>query len=310
MSEDSSGIFNNEFKYMVSGDSISKGVIYDETKNKYVVLEDNYVSLLQKKLRGAIHNTARFGNTLVKGLTNLKKDVLKDRPNFVLIEYGGNDCDFNWNEIAEQPDAEHSPKTDFSMFEKMLTEAIQFVRSQQITPILMSLPPLNADKYFKWVSRNDPEAEQNIMKWLGSVTKIYWWQERYNSTILKVSELTKTKYIDVRGRFWNTPILRSSFVPTAFTPTRTDTGSSLTKCLNSCARTIVSCFGRAATWRWIEPDGADGGARCRNLKMAQIEFAHEELRGPNGKASKLEAIFVLISRVPLSCPNSGNFCRY
>ncbi|MCM3700196.1 SGNH/GDSL hydrolase family protein [Paenibacillus macerans] len=205
MSEDSSGTFNNEFKYMVSGDSISKGVIYDETKNKYVVLEDNYVSLLQKKLRGAIHNTARFGNTLVKGLTNLKKDVIKDRPNFVLIEYGGNDCDFNWNEIAEQPDAEHSPKTDFSMFEKMLTEAIQFVRSQQITPILMSLPPLNADKYFKWVSRNNPEAEQNIMKFLGSVTKIYWWQERYNSTILKVSELTKTKYIDVRGAFLEHP---------------------------------------------------------------------------------------------------------
>ena len=43
------------------------------------------------------------------------------------------------------------------------------------------------------------------MKWLGSVTKIYWWQERYNSTILKVSELTKTKYIDVRGAFLEHP---------------------------------------------------------------------------------------------------------
>ncbi|GIO85853.1 lipase/acylhydrolase [Paenibacillus faecis] len=192
-------------KYLVTGDSISKGVIYDEVKNKYVLLEDNYVSLLQNKLKGAVRNTARFGNTLIKGMANLRKDVMKDKPNIVLIEYGGNDCDFNWNEIADNPNGEHRPKTDFNLFEKMLTEAVQFLKSQQITPVLMSLPPLNADSYFKWVSRNNPDAEKNILQWLGSVTKIYWWQERYNSTILKVSELTKTKFIDVRGAFLEHP---------------------------------------------------------------------------------------------------------
>lgn len=196
---------NATAKYMISGDSISKGVILDEVRNKYVLLEDNYVTLLQDKLKGAVRNTARFGNTLIKGMSSLKKDVLKDKPNIVLIEYGGNDCDFNWNEIADNPDGEHLPKTDFNMFEKMLTEAIHFLKSQQVTPVLMSLPPLNADNYFKWVSKNNPEAEKNILKWLGSVTKIYWWQERYNSTILKVSEKTKTKFIDVRGAFLEHP---------------------------------------------------------------------------------------------------------
>lgn len=205
MSWENQELSNETAKYMISGDSISKGVILDEVRNKYVLLEDNYVSLLQDKLKGAVRNTARFGNTLIKGMSSLKKDVLKDKPNIVLIEYGGNDCDFNWNEIADNPDGEHNPKTDFNMFEKMLTEAIHFLKSQQITPILMSLPPLNADNYFKWVSKNNPEAEKNILKWLGSVTKIYWWQERYNSTILKVSEMTKTKYIDVRGAFLEHP---------------------------------------------------------------------------------------------------------
>lgn len=205
MSERDVEFISKDTKYMISGDSISKGVIYDEERNKYVILEDNYVSLLQKKMKGVVRNTARFGNTLMKGMSNLKRDVLKDKPNIVLIEYGGNDCDFNWNEIASNPDAEHSPKTDFNTFEKMLTEAIDYLRKQQITPVLMNLPPLNADNYFKWVSRNNPDAEQNILKWLGSVTKIYWWQERYNSTIQKVSELTKTKYIDVRGAFLQYP---------------------------------------------------------------------------------------------------------
>lgn len=197
--------FESDAKYIISGDSISKGVIYDEARRRYVVLKDNYVSLLQNKLKGAVNNTARFGNTLVKGIGNLKQDILKEKPHIVLIEYGGNDCDFNWDEIADNPDAEHSPKTDFVLFEKMLTETIHDLRRQQIIPVLMSLPPLNADNYFKWVSHNNPIAEQNILKWLGSVTKIYWWQERYNSIILKVSEITKTKYIDVRGAFLEHP---------------------------------------------------------------------------------------------------------
>ncbi|WP_205622771.1 SGNH/GDSL hydrolase family protein [Paenibacillus wynnii] len=202
---DSKMSVNTELKYIVSGDSISKGVIYDEDRSRYVILEENYVSLLQNKLNGALRNTAKFGNTLMKGLGNLKRDVLKEKPDVVLIEFGGNDCDFHWGEIADNPEAEHNPKTDFPAFEKMLLDMIDFLRNQQIMPILMSLPPLNADSYFKWVSQNNPVSEVNILKWLGSVTKIYWWQERYNSTIIKVAESTKTKIIDVRGAFLQQP---------------------------------------------------------------------------------------------------------
>lgn len=207
MNRDNQSIVNETAatKYMISGDSISKGVVYDEMRKRYVLLENNYVTLLQEKMMGAVRNTARFGNTLLKGVTNLKKDIQKEKPHIVLIEYGGNDCDFNWDEIALNPDAEHLPKTDFNMFEKMLKETVSFLRSEHITPILMSLPPLNADSYFKWVSKNDPVAEQNILKWLGSITKIYWWQERYNATIVKVAQMTKTKYIDVRGAFLEYP---------------------------------------------------------------------------------------------------------
>ncbi len=205
MSQNIEELSTNETKYLITGDSISKGVIYDETRSKYIILEDNYVSLLQSKLKGAVRNTARFGNTLFKGLGNLKRDILKDKPDIVLIEYGGNDCDFHWNEIADNPDAEHNPKTDFNLFEKMLRETIDFLKSQQITPILMNLPPLNAENYFKWVSQNNQVSEANIMQWLGSVTKIYWWQERYNSTIVKVAESTKTRIIDVRSAFLQHP---------------------------------------------------------------------------------------------------------
>ncbi len=193
------------YKIVVSGDSISKGVIYDEDKNKYTVLSENYVNLLQDKLNGIIYNTSRFGSTIVKGIQKLKNNIFKQSPDIVLIEYGGNDCDFNWDEIAKNPYADHIPRTDFKLFENSLLETIQFVRGNGSIPVLMNLPPLNADKYLDWISKNSAEAKNNILKWLGSVTKIYWWQERYNSVIVKIAEETKTLWIDVRGAFLSYP---------------------------------------------------------------------------------------------------------
>jgi Lysophospholipase L1 and related esterases len=198
-------INKNIYKYLVSGDSISRGVIFDEVKNKYVVLADNYVALLQKKLKGAVYNTAKFGNTLIKGSGRLKTDIANGNPDIVLIEYGGNDCDYNWDEIAVHPEAAHEPKTDFNQFEKQLTETVKFLKMNKIIPVLMTLPPLNADRYLKWVSKNNPLAEMNILKWLGSVTKIYWWQERYSSTVIRVAQATRTRWIDIRGAFLQYP---------------------------------------------------------------------------------------------------------
>ncbi len=195
----------DDYLFIVSGDSISKGVVYDETKSRYRVLEENYVALLQSRLKGIVRNTAKFGNTLINGIGKLKNDILSQDPDIVLIEYGGNDCDFNWNEIAGDPGAEHLPKTDYHLFEKKLREAVDFVKERGIAPVLMTLPPLNAEKYLKWISQDNPLAEAHILQWLGSVTKIYWWQERYNSIIIKVAAETRTRWIDIRGAFLQYP---------------------------------------------------------------------------------------------------------
>ncbi|NLG89108.1 MAG: SGNH/GDSL hydrolase family protein [Clostridiaceae bacterium] len=195
----------NAVTILVSGDSISKGVIYDESKNKYSILQDNYVDLLRNKLNGIIYNTSRFGNTIIKGIQKLKDSIFKHKPDIVLIEYGGNDCDFNWDEISKDPFADHAPHTGFEKFEKTLFDTVSFIKEKGITPVLMSLPPLNADRYLDWISKNNPIVKTNILKWLGSVTKIYWWQERYNSVIVRIAEETKTLWIDIRSAFLRFP---------------------------------------------------------------------------------------------------------
>lgn len=197
------------YSFLVSGDSISRGVIFDEAKGKYSVSDKSYVSIVQRSLNGIVSNASRFGNTIVRGIGRLSREIEKDRPDIVLIEYGGNDCDFAWDEIAAHPESEHEPQTDLALFEETLAGSIATLQDERIVPVLMTLPPLNADNYLKWVSRQDPEAERSILKWLGSATKIYWWQERYSSAIARVAERTKTRCIDVRAAFLRFPDFRS-----------------------------------------------------------------------------------------------------
>ncbi|MDP4094706.1 MAG: SGNH/GDSL hydrolase family protein [Bacillota bacterium] len=194
-----------DYRFLVSGDSISRGVVFDERKGKYSLLENSYVSLLQNALKGVVYNLSKFGNTVIKGLGKLQKDVQNSNPDIVLIEFGGNDCDFNWPEIAKDPAGIHEPHTEYNLFQKLLKDSINTLKHNKIIPVLLTMPPLDADRYFKWISQNSAETGKNILQWLGSITKIYWWQERYNSAILNIAEETETKWIDIRGAFLQYP---------------------------------------------------------------------------------------------------------
>lgn len=198
-------VSEKNYNFLVSGDSISRGVIYDEGKGKYSVLDRSYVALVQRRLKGIVQNASRFGSTIIRGIVRLGKDIAKDKPDIVLIEYGGNDCDFAWSEVAAHPDMPHEPQTELGLFEAALTGTIAALKEKDIIPVLMTLPPLDADRYLKWVSKADPRTEAEILKWLGSVAKIYWWQERYSSSIVRVAESTDTRWIDVRGAFLHAP---------------------------------------------------------------------------------------------------------
>ncbi|MCK4260324.1 MAG: SGNH/GDSL hydrolase family protein [Halanaerobiales bacterium] len=189
------------YHLVIYGDSITKGITFDEQSNKYVVLQENFGGLLQKEFNGVIHTVGKFGNTIIRAAKKLNRQVIQKNPDIVILEFGGNDCDFNWEEIAKNPFKDYSPNTDINMFKDHLKKTIKTLRANNIVPVFMSLPPLDAERYLKWVSKNNPCDEKNILKWLETVTRIYWWHERYNSAIINIAEETNTKLIDVRGTF-------------------------------------------------------------------------------------------------------------
>ncbi|MDD4664164.1 MAG: SGNH/GDSL hydrolase family protein [Caldisericia bacterium] len=193
-----------KYNILLYGDSISKGVIYDEEKGRYALLEKSFYHIVKDKLSGILQNAALFGNTITRAISYLNQDILKKKPDVVILEFGGNDCDFDWDSIANHPEMPHQPKTEFSAFRKAMKDTILTLKKQNIIPVLMTLPPLDSDRYFSWITKKGVTAEKNILHWLGSVSRIYWWQEKYNSAILSIAKETSTIWIDIRSAFLQT----------------------------------------------------------------------------------------------------------
>jgi len=132
----------------------------------------------------------------------MKKTLLENdfKPDFALIELGGNDCDFNWNEVAQNPDGDHEPKTPVSEYEKTIKQMIVTLREKGIEPVLTNLHPIDPVKYLDWITK-DGTSKEAILKWLKDVFKIYRFQELYSLTINKISQQLNVRLIDIRKAF-------------------------------------------------------------------------------------------------------------
>ena len=66
-----------------------------------------------------------------------------------------------------------------------------------IKPVMMTLPPINSDKYFNCITR-DGKSRENILKWLGDVDVIYRYQEMYSDAVATLAHKLGVFCVDVR----------------------------------------------------------------------------------------------------------------
>ena len=116
------------------------------------------------------------------------------------LEFGGNDCDFRWDEISANPHREHLPATTPERFSHMYGEVLQMLKQNGFKPVLMTLPPLDAERYFAWFTRTGLD-QAAILSWLGDVQFIYRWHERYSSAIWEIGEAHNVPVVDIRKAF-------------------------------------------------------------------------------------------------------------
>lgn len=182
------------------GDSIMKGVIFDGIRGRYTFLKNSFANIIGMNSGIKVDNYAKFGCTITVGKEIIEKHADKlPGYKYTALEFGGNDCDFDWAAVSERPDDLHLAKTPIADFEVLYSEVIDSVVARGSRPILFSLPPLNALRYFSWISKG--LNAENILHWLGDVEHIYRWHEMYNLVVVKLAAIKNIPLIDIRRAF-------------------------------------------------------------------------------------------------------------
>jgi len=188
-------------KLMVIGDSLSRGVVFDEQKRRYAYTKYGYVETVAAAKKIEVENYSRFGATVRWGWEALKTKLSFSSADAVLIEFGGNDCDYNWEEIAVAPEQHHDPSTPLKDFCETLSRMAGKITEAGRSLFFLNLPPLNAEAYFKAFTGGNKEKGESILRWLGCVDHIYWWHELYSNAVQTVAHACGANLINVRSEF-------------------------------------------------------------------------------------------------------------
>ena len=185
------------------GDSITKGVVLND-QNRYSAAEQSFLDILSSELDLRVDNYGKFGCTVSHGNNVLERHTADIADSdYTFIEYGGNDCDFDWIKIAQDPHGEHKARTPLEEFTEELSSLVAKIRKLGSIPVLITLPPILSDTYFSFFSRSmSDEQKNNIKEWLGGdIGIITRWHESYNRALFQVANQTHTQILDITTPF-------------------------------------------------------------------------------------------------------------
>ncbi|MDL2319483.1 SGNH/GDSL hydrolase family protein [Eubacteriales bacterium OttesenSCG-928-A19] len=180
------------------GDSLGKGVVFDEARKRYCITPERCVVRLQDALEMQIVNHSRMGAIAGEGLEGFLASPAEPGT-LVVIEYGGNDCDMPWAEVAENPEGDYRGRVPLPLFRQHLRDFVSAVRERDMSPLLVTPPPLEATRYFAWVSQG--LSQEAILRFLGDVQHIYRWQEQYSIAVREVAQEMHCPLFDMRSAF-------------------------------------------------------------------------------------------------------------
>ncbi|MDL2214511.1 SGNH/GDSL hydrolase family protein [Clostridia bacterium OttesenSCG-928-O13] len=184
----------------IYGDSIMRGTVIDE-QQRYHSTISGFLERLANQFSIRFVNRSHFGITVEKGKQILQKDINKGLAcDFALLEFGGNDCSYAWDEVGKTPTADHRPATEPDVFARELQAMAQMLQNENIEPVLMTLPPVDAQKHLDFIGQ-PPNNKKGILSWLGDAQMIYRFHELYSTAIRHVAAATNSLLVDVRAAF-------------------------------------------------------------------------------------------------------------
>lgn len=187
-------------KVNIYGDSIMRGTVIDESLRYHSTIAE-WLRKLAGYFGMQFKNRSHFGITIQKGNHLLQKDTENGLDcEYAVVEFGGNDCSFAWNEVAQNPTKDHRPFTEVDVFANTCEDMVTQIKQTGAKPVLVTLPPLDAQRHLNFIGKTEAER-RNILQWLGDVNMIYRFHELYSNTIARIAKETESILVDVRSRF-------------------------------------------------------------------------------------------------------------
>ncbi len=195
----------NTVKRLVAlGDSITKGVIYDG--EHYSILPSGFVSQCAEDMHINIENYGRMGCTITRGtqIAEQHADAIA-QSDATLVEFGGNDSDFCWTDIASAPADNHYPMTELPLFRQLYRDLIARIRQLGSKPILMTLPLIDYKRFYAFVTRNMGDQDQrNVLSWLGGQEeRIRNYHDMYSLAVYQIGYQERVPVLDITSPFLN-----------------------------------------------------------------------------------------------------------
>ncbi len=79
---------------------------------------------------------------------------------------------YNWQEIAANPSGQHEPAMDLVAYKAQYTNRIAQARAHGQEPVLISLPIMDENRYFAFITRGmSMQERKNLLYWLGGKTE-------------------------------------------------------------------------------------------------------------------------------------------
>lgn len=208
-------------RIIIFGDSVLKGVMYtdDGARGRYKL----YGGALEARMAESgieLTRCCHMGSTIDAGLERMKRALdrgMSFEGATVMLEFGGNDCAYDWREVSEHPEEKHKPKIEMGRFCELYREAISLAKSAGGNVMLTSLVPIDATKYMNFICRG--LSYDNILSWLGDVNMLYRWHEGYNRAVEQLADVCSLPLFDLRGEFLYTHAFKSLICDDGIHPT-------------------------------------------------------------------------------------------
>lgn len=188
-------------KINIFGDSIFKGVQLDSGM-RYAVNDGIGFNEIAAKAGMTVRNLSKFGCTITKAWNYVQKMFSAVDADIVFMNFGGNDSDFNWAAISENPLDFYGPNTEFYDFTSTYNDMVDFFLKQRRLPVVSTLVPVQTGMYVDHLCGTMNLDRENIRKWIDREgARFENSQAVYSDAVKGVAAGMNIPLIDVRAAF-------------------------------------------------------------------------------------------------------------